>query len=104
MEPTRADISARTAEAGTLSRGETGVDFFGRKGVKCFASNKGPRLLTWKVSSALAWSIWDGDFSGCSRPGMQKARRRYPLEKREAQYDAAEAIVDSSKGAYKVAV
>jgi hypothetical protein len=45
VEPTRADINASTAEVGRFSRGETMVDFFGRRGVKCLARRRGPRLL-----------------------------------------------------------
>lgn len=55
MEPTRADISAKTAWAGREGLevgGERVVDLRGRKGEKCFVRRRGPRVLILKVSRA----------------------------------------------------
>lgn len=76
MLPTLADIRARTAEAGRSEIDSRVVERRGRRGEKCFERRRGPRVLISKVETALAWSIWEGDFSGCSMPGIQKARRR----------------------------
>jgi hypothetical protein len=50
VEPTRADMLSQTAWGGRLGE-EVGrvVDFLGRKGVKCFASRRGPMVLIAKV-------------------------------------------------------
>lgn len=64
MLPTLADIRARTAEAGRCGMGSRVVERRGRRGEKCFERRRGPSVLIWKVERALAWSIWEGDFSG----------------------------------------
>lgn len=127
MEPTRADIRARTAGAGREGwDGGGGVDLRGRRGVKCLVRRRGPRVLVRKVERAAGAEIWEGDFSGCCRggvgldcgggflgcwmgwvggaltrmPGRRKARRREVSEKRDLQWAAAAEMVDSSGGGW----
>lgn len=55
--------------------GNAEADLVGRNWDRCFVSSRGPRAFTWKLSNALAASIWDGDFSTCRIPGRVRARR-----------------------------
>ena len=50
--------------------GNSGADLNGTNWERCFRSSNGPRELTLKLSSALAASIWLGDFSACKMPGI----------------------------------
>ena len=92
-------MKAKTACAGREALSVAGgreVDLRGRKGEKCFVRRREPRVLILKVSRAWAWEICEGDFSGCRMPGMQKARWRWVLLKRVAQWEAAAEMVLSS--------
>lgn len=96
MDPTRADMSAKTAAMGRLAEGVTELLRLGRRGEKCLSRRRGPSVLIWKVESASSYEIAAGDFSGCRMPGMQKASRKGVVGKRVLQCAAAAEIVDSS--------
>lgn len=70
MDPTRADIKARTDAEGRPSIDGSLAVFLGRNGVKYFTSIMGLRRFSFRVSNAESYSIWVGAFSGWSIPGI----------------------------------
>lgn len=104
MDPTRADIIAKTAVSGWPLRSSAfsmcGVFFLGRKGEKCLSMSMGPSVFVWNVSRASAALIWLGDFSGKSRPGTMNESWRGSGEGDVNFFlhsAAASSIVDSSR-------